>query len=820
MSFERALANQARPIMLEAKVKQLVVGEVSKGCLSDIAPVSVALEPAFQAIRCLDDLRAASIQPSWIREPPPRRDDMVRFEVWISPQQECKWKRSEMLVRQLAGLSHRAGLELVGNETGVSIQLLCHTSDVPVVTGAFEGTFPSCALSRRPSEPWRQVEDDESLGCVFFDYYPAPPYSHLMTRPDELPDSPYVTLLRAMASIPWSMLGLYQVVFQPVRPDHDWHHNVQVLQDLEYHVKRVSGLSPPQRHPQDVPSGDRHEMAEDIETKAHNDKPFYAAALRLAVFGASELSPHLLKSMACFSGLIQQGGRPLEVVDETAYEAALSRDKVREMFQLGMTYRPGFLVNSAELTSLVHLPRPDVIESSTVPMKLLERLSATDGLSSGCHIGDCNDAGTIKPVCIPDDVRFRHLHLIGRTGMGKSCVLEHLVLDVIGQGQGVAVLDPHRQMVEHLLECIAPQDASRVIYLDFSDRDWIPVFNPLVATNERHANRIADEVVGAFKGFIEGWGDRLEHLLKHAILGLQCLSRACLLDVSDALQPNSTMGKQLRDQVLQVVENKKIRRFWEEDLRTYKPMDLHPPQHKLSKLLTAEPLAAMLSQRETSFTLRQVMDEGRILIVDLSGLGTETRGILGCMLLGLLRAAAISRSDTAPENLRPFHIHIDEAHVFNSEAIQGIISETRKYRVSLTLAHHFLKQFPPRRVDALSSVGSTIIFSVDSHDAAHLRKDLQDKVSVKDIVGLEKWQAIARIGTEIVRFHTRPPHPALTPNSAEQIIACSHRRYYRHRSQVHPAPEATPVTRSSSGQAFARPVGGEQVKEFVYDVFA
>ena len=709
MSVKGAQIVRARPIMLQAKARGLVADEICKGCRPEIAPVPVMLEPVFQPIGSPEDVPGIPGQPLWIEERLPAAEELARLQIWVSPEQECKWERSESLLRQLHAVTHPVALEIAGNHDEIVLQLLCRKQDGPILCGAFQGTFERCVLRHRADGPLTRIAPHQWEDVVVRDYLPPPPYSHLMTRPEELPVSPYATVIHAMSQIEAPAVGLYQVVFQPVSPKHDWHQNVQVLLDLEYTVKQTvcSALAP--WRVQEVPSGERHGMARDVETKAHNDKPFFAAALRVAVVGAVESATETLLSLTAFSGLIQHGGRPLQSISERSYRTVLSASQLRDMFQHGLTYRPGFLVNSAELTSFVHIPSAKLGERHQAPIEILETLPAGPALSAGCHVGHSCLAGTKQPVCIPMDLRFADTHVIGKSGWGKSTVMEHLVLDDIGRGEGVAVIDPHHQLVERLLNRIPEQDVDRVIFLDFSDPNWVPIFNPFGIAGHRNRGRVADDIVGAFKGIVDGWGDRLEHLLRFTIQGLLHLPGASLLDVSNALQTKQDESNLLRKEVLKVVDNELLRRFWANDLARYRPADLHPPQHKLSKLLGEEPVASMLSQTDSSFHLRQVMDESRILIIDLSGLTDEARGILGCLLLAILRIAALSRSDTDPGQLHPFHIHVDEAQLLSSNAIEQIIAQTRKYRVSLTLANHYLRQFPQARVDALTNVGSSIV---------------------------------------------------------------------------------------------------------------
>jgi hypothetical protein len=201
---------------------------------------------------------------------------------------------------------------------------------------------------------------------------------------------------------------------------------------------------------------------------------------------------------------------------------------------------------------------------------------------------------------------------------------------------------------------------------------------------------------------------------------------------------------------------------------------------------------------------------------------TNVKQVLGSFILSLFHLNALSRSNLPLEDRRQFHIHCDEAHQFQTDTFESLIAETRKYAVSLTLAHQYLSQFGKKKTDALSTVGSSIIFNVDKRDAEYLIKDLQGKVKVEELVSLGKGEAIARIGSEIVRIKTRPPLNPLTPNHKDRIINESRSKYYkpiheikqwiRHRENVwsKPFPAITP--------SFAEKGSGD-AGEFVYDEF-
>lgn len=790
MSIEKAIIAQARPFMLAAKAQALIRTEVSKGCLPDISTGPVALEPAFQLIQTTKDILSEQNSPHAVPYPPPSPDGIVRMQIWISPDQKFDWNRSELFLKQLGSVSYRLAIEILGNQTEVIMALSCHQEDLPIVWSAFHGEFNQCELTTLRRSTFSSFSPEDWANILFRDYFPTPPYSHLLTQPEELIVSPYETLMTAMTYVPAGAVGFYQILFQPVSPEHNWYRNVQIIMDLEYISKLHTGMQVSQFYTQQSPSGDLRQMSLQTETKAHNDKPFYATAFRIGIIGAEKIGRKLLQSLATPSNLFQHGGRPLAYLNEEDYQPLLSPSQIRDMFLWGRTYRPGFLLNSLELTGLVHIPPANFIETRPICMELLETIPLKgDNLSAGTPIGTCEIAGRTQPVYIPPALRGRHTHLIGRPGMGKSCIMEHMILDDLEKGFGVAVIDPHGDLVERLLCLLKDREIERTIYFNPGDPHWVPIWNPIQRIPGQDIGRTADDIVSALKSFVEGWGDRLEHFLRHAFFALLHLDHSTMLDVTHLLRQKSTESKNLRKELLKVVENEVSRQFWLHDFDGYRQDEFGPPRHKLSKLLVSETISLMLSQPNSSFNFRRIMDDGMIFLVDLSSLGSEVRQILGCFVLSLIHLTALSRSDIPMEKRKPFHIYCDEAHRFMTDAMEDLIAETRKYNVSLTLAHQYLKQFGTRKADALSSVGSTIIFNVDTRDAQHLVKDLRGLVKIEDLIALNVGQAVMRCGTDIVRIKTLDPYKMPAKNLRERIIAESRRRYCR------PAPEIVKMIR-------------------------
>jgi len=824
MSFERALIAQAQPYIVANRARDIIKGELGKGCRPDISPLPVSLEPCFKPLWEKIKENLPNDQPQWVVEEPTFQKNLIRLQVWISPEQQFDWTRCEIFIKQLQTLSYRACFEIVGNKEKLALYFLLHRSDLPILSAVFKGEYECCELEslkfdpigRLPAECWKRI--------YFKDYFPSPPYSHLLTCPNELKNSPFNSLMTAISTIAPPAIGIYQVIFQAVSPNNNWHRNVEILLDFEYTIKLQSGISIPQRYPQQAPSGDLHQMAGEVENKAHNDKPFFAMAIRIGVLGENTQEVAHLEPMSTVAGLFQHGGRPLNHITEKEYLQVLPPNKFRKMFLFGKTYRPGFLVNSLELTGPVHIPPSTIFENRSISLEQLDTLPVrTKELMSGTKIGICDYAGNRVPVCISDDLRKKHVHLIGRPGMGKSTTQEHIILSDIQQGHGVAVLDPHGDLIERLLCLIPSNQVARCIYFNPGDPDWVPIWNPLKRIHGQDIGRMADDLVQSIQSFVanSGWGDRLEHLLRNMIFSICHLEKGTFLDISNLLRNKSEESKILRHEILRNIDNEVVRQFWFHDYGKYGKDDLGPPRNKLSKLLVSNTVSLMLSQPDSLFNFREIMDKGMILLVDLSGIGSKVRGILGSFILSLLHLNALSRSSLAISQRKQFHIHCDEAHRFMTDSLEDLIAETRKYNVSLSLAHQYMSQFGKRKTDAFGSVGSTIIFNVDSRDANSLIKDLQRKVKVENLVSLKRGEAIARIGTEIVRFETQPPFPISSTNSRDQIIELARKKYCRPAHEVRKwiqhrndrwCKSFLPLTVSSKQS-------GRVIDEFLYDEF-
>ncbi len=785
MSIEQAMIARARSHVVLARTVEIHGVEAAKGCDPTIADRPVSLEPVFQPMDMLgyQDLRSPVVAWSFERPPPVNR--LVRLEIWVSPDQPWKWLRSETFLKLLVAARHRMAFEIVGNAAGVASRLLCHREDMGVIDTAFVGQFEHCRLVPRSTAGDMNAHWSSA---ALLDYYPPPPYSHLLTRPKELGRTPYFGLFAALSRIRPPAVGIYQVVFQAVCPANNWHHNVQTLTDLEFNVKLLRDPADPRRYAQQSPSNDLPQLAGELESKAHNDKPFFATALRVAVLNGDRLAEAHLRSVDLVVRLFQHGGRQLNALTAVDYHARLPQPQVARIVPGAITFRPGFLTNSEELTSLVHIPPPELSETTVAtPINRLETLPPDELLLKGTRIGHCDYAGVRLPVCIPHSMRDLHAHVIGRSGAGKSFLLESMILDDIRRGIGVVVIDPHGDLVERILRFVPREDIDRVVYFNPGDPEWIPLWNPLLPVPDQDLGRTAEDLVATLKSFVDGWGDRLETLLRYVFHGALCVSGSTLLDVLSLFRKGSEVGERFRHAALEAVDNEAARGFWRHDLKGARPDDFGPPRNKLSKLMISGPVSLMLSQPESAFSFTDVMQRGLILLADLSCVGSQVRNVLGSLILALMYVTAVTRNRTFVRDRREVQIYCDEAYRFMTDTLEDVLTETRKYNVAVTLAHQYMRQFAERKRDALISAGTTISFNAITPDAERLTKQMRGLVETEDLIQLEPRQAIARIQNHVVRFRTddRPDWPET--HNREEIIRQSRSRYYRRAREVRTA---------------------------------
>ena len=336
------------------------------------------------------------------------------------------------------------------------------------------------------------------------------------------------------------------------------------------------------------------------------------------------------------------------------------------------------------------------------------------------------------------DRRF-HMYTVGKTGTGKSTLLETLVRQDIDNCAGLALLDPHGDLVERLLLQIPERRKDDLIHFNVPDPECSLGFNPLESVPPLKRPLTADGLLQVFKKiWTDSWGPRLEHILRNVLLALLDQPEATLADISRLLTDDA-----FRRNAAKRVANSQVRRFWLQEYENYSPsfrnQAIAPIQNKVGAFLSEPILNRILTQPKSAFNLRQIMDDGKILLVNLAKgrIGGNASSLLGAMLVSQIGVAGLSRAEVAEPERRDFYLYLDEFQTFTTASLSSMFSELRKYRVNLILANQYLSQIDPGVSDAiLGNVGTLITFRVGPKDAAFLSKELSPPFTPSDLTNL------------------------------------------------------------------------------------
>ncbi len=391
--------------------------------------------------------------------------------------------------------------------------------------------------------------------------------------------------------------------------------------------------------------------------------------------------------------------------------------------------------------------------------------------------------------------RLRHVYVIGKTGMGKSTLLENMAAQDILHGEGMCFIDPHGSAIETLLDYVPEHRVNDVLYFAPFDTKYPVSFNVLekVHPDERHL-----VVSGLMATFEKIWPDtfseRMKYILSNTLLALLEFPGATLLGVNRMLA-----DKEYRTAVIEKITDSSVRAFWVDEFNKWDPRYAREAsaaiQNKIGQF-TANPLIRnIIGQEESSFNIREMMDERKIFLVNLSKgqIGESNANLLGGMIITKLTLAAMSRADTSSRKMKstpPFFLFVDEFQNFANRSFADILSEARKYKLGLTIAHQYIDQMDEEVAAAVfGNVGTIISFRVGATDAEILEKQFAPVFTAEDIVNLGRFQIylslmIDGVGSRPFSASTLPPLPKPPVSLRNEVIANSRYWYARHREEV------------------------------------
>ena len=387
--------------------------------------------------------------------------------------------------------------------------------------------------------------------------------------------------------------------------------------------------------------------------------------------------------------------------------------------------------------------------------------------------------------------RRGHMYIIGKTGTGKTTLIENMIISDIRMGNGVAVIDPHGDLSEDLLNFIPKRRIKETIYFNPSDLEHPIAFNPLEKVDRDHQHLVVSGLLSIFKKiWFEFWGPRTEHILRNAILALLDYPGSTLLDI-----PLMLVDKDFRRRVLEKTSNSQVKDFWFTEFEKYsawfRSEAIAPIQNKIGQFLSVPLIRNIVGQPQSTFDLRKIMDEGKILIVNLSKgrIGEDNSSLLGAMIVTKIQLAALSRSNVSEEKRRSFYLYVDEIHNFLTQSFADILSEARKYGLHLVLTHQYIEQLDERIRSAIfGNVGTLISFRVGARDAQFLENEFSPIFDQTDLTNLSNYHIYLKLMIDGVASKpfsalTLPPPEAKTSHKAK-VTEVSRAKFARPRMEI------------------------------------
>ena len=685
-------------------------------------------------------------------------EPLIECVVSLPREEAVKSESAEHFLLALSGAELPLAFEVVGLPDEIRVQLVSRAPDAGLLANQLRAFFPEVSISGEPAglrQTWNATPGQTIL--VHFGLareFMLPLHSFRSLDPD-----PLLPLFGALSELEPGEAGLVQVVFQRVREE--W--AASVMRAV------VTGGGEPF-------FADYPELTKLAKEKI--SRPLFAACLQVAAKSADQTGAwRIVRDLA---GGLTHFGDPTgnEFVPLGAEEGEEATEQIFER----VSRRPGMIVGSDELAALAHLPSASV----KVPKLLREirRSKTAPALSQGAGIllGENLHHGKTVPVRLPNDLRLRHLHVIGASGSGKSTLLIDLIMQDIEEGRGVGVLDPQGDLADELLGRIPEERLADTILFDPADAAYPVAWNILEAHSELERTLLASDLVGIFRRFSTSWGDQMTSVLGNAVLVLLENPGTTLLDLREFL-----VDRQTRERLLQGVDDPYLTSYFRHEFQLAAGKSVGSILTRLDGFLRSKTVRQIVGARESRLDLRSVVDQGQIFLARLSqgAIGEENAALLGSLLVSKFHQITMSRQEVKREERRPFFLYADECQEVATPSMALLLSGARKYGLGLILAHQDLRQLDAKTPEVgaalMGNAGTRVSFRVGERDAKTLSEGLSF-FGPADLMSLRVGEAIARIdnsqGDCNLKTYLLPPVAEEAARERREAISVRSRERY------------------------------------------
>ena len=671
----------------------------------------------------------ANVLPSDDAEPEPTyledSSQLIEVRAVLPPETKITKDAAAQFLMSLGHVSRPASFEVVGTSDTIVVQLTCSLSDRQQVREQLQAYFPEALLSEHDGYLEALWDTTGAKATAAVEFGLSKEFMRPLRSFERFDPDPLAGLIGAMSELGATDLAIFQVLFVSAR--HRWPESM---------IRAVTD-----------DAGDSFFIDDPAMVKLTAEKissPLFAAVVRVAAQSpkskrAWRIAQGIGKSLRQFS---EAASNELLPLSNEAYDEGQHRGDVLAR----RSCRSGFIINRDELVSLIHLPSASARSAKLKREERKTKAAPSLSFGHGLVLGENQHAGKTIRVSMSTEQRVRHMHLIGASGSGKSTLLLNMIIQDIEHGGGLAVLDPHGDLIDQVIARIPEERIRDVVLLDPSDDAYAVGFNILSAHSDLERNLLASDLVSVFKRLSTSFGDQMTTVLGNAVLAfLESTEGGTLSDLRRFLVEPS-----FRERILATVQDSEVVYYWQKEfpLLTGKPQG--PILTRLDTFLRPKVIRHMVSQKQNSLDFAEMMNGRKILLAKLSQglIGEENSYLLGTLIVSKLNQIATSRQNIAASARQPFYLYIDEFHNFITPSLAAILSGARKYNLGLVLAHQELHQLSNRDSDVASAVISNpytrVCFRLGDFDA----KKLEDGFSLfkaKDLQNLSVGEAIVRM---------------------------------------------------------------------------
>jgi len=693
-------------------------------------------------------------------------EPLVTYSVHTPKGHKIDPDATQQLLLMLSYCHYPISFEIIGSSTSISFQIACRAVDAVHVQSQVKAYFPESIIKER-DDLLEEVVSDESKMASIRHYGLKDEFMRPLKTSDTFKPDPLIGILGTLEHLHHGEYACVQILFQGT--GNSW------AESIMRSVTDGSGKPFFENAPEMV-----------LLAKDKIASPLYGVAMRvMGVSYSVESALHISNMVGSALGRIYfsewnsliQLGNPLDF--GTNVQDFINRE----------THLAGMLLNSRELATIVHLPGDTVasekLERDTRKTKAAPQITEGHNLVLGIN----EHQGKEKLVTVNSQQRLRHTHLIGATGTGKSTLLHSMIVSDIKQGNGIAVLDPHGDLIESILAYIPVQRHKDVIIIDPSDGEYPVGFNILSAHSEIEKDILSSDLVAVFRRLSTSWGDQMNSVFANAILAfLESREGGTLVDLRRFL-----VEKDYRNSYLKSVKDPNVVYYWQKEFPLLKSGSIGPILTRLDTFLRPKLIRNMVAQKK-ALDFENILDTQKILLIKLSQglIGTENSYLLGTFFVTKIYQAAMARQQQSKENRKDFFLYVDEFQNFITPSMSLILSGARKYHLGLILAHQDMTQLQKYDTELASSVvsnaGTRICFRLGDTDAKRFAAGFS-YFDATDLENLNTGEAIGRIERPEYDFSLttlQQPHiePERASSNMEAVISISREMYGTPKQEV------------------------------------